>query len=200
MSCAFCGQKPHYRDRITGQHVCPEHARLNVAAVASTSTAQPLTIRPATADDLARIEELALYFWDETAVDCFGREYDVLTCPALLACDGHEVVGLASHAVETEWEAMVLVLLNVLPDFQGLGAGQLLLGALHSTTAQKGLARMIVVTTNDDLPALALYQRYGFRISGIVPGIIAQHHGGELPGFTGIPIRDEIQLEYWLER
>ena len=63
-----------------------------------------------------------------------------------------------------------------------------------------GLARVIVATTNDDLPALALYQRYGFRIHGIVPGSIAQHHGGELPGFSGIPIRDEIQLEYWLER
>jgi GNAT superfamily N-acetyltransferase len=199
MSCAFCDQKPHYRDRTTGLYVCPEHARLNVVALASTSTARPLTIRPAALDDLARIEELALHFWDETVVDCFGREYDVLTCPALLACEGLEVVGLAPHAVEAGWEAMVLVLLNVLPDSQGQGAGRLLLGALHDIAAQQGLGRMIVATTNDDLPALALYQRYGFHISGIVPGGVARHHGGELPGFSGIPIRDEIQLEYRLE-
>ena len=26
-------------------------------------------------------------------------------------------------------------------------------------------------------------------------GHVVEHHGGEEPGFTGIPVRDEIQLE-----
>ena len=177
MSRAFCGQKPHYRDRRTGQHLCPEHASMNVVAKASTSHAQPLAIRPATANDLARIEELALHFWDETIVDCIGPEYDVLTCPALLACDDNEIVGLASHAAEAERGAMVLVLLNVLPDFQGRGAGHLLLGARRKTTAEQGLGRMIISTVNDDLPPCPSISDTGSTSAGLFraasPGITA---------------------------
>ncbi|NIV33275.1 MAG: GNAT family N-acetyltransferase, partial [Anaerolineae bacterium] len=60
------------------------------------------------------------------------------------------------------------------------------------------LARILVATTNDDLPALALYQRYGFRIIEIVTGRVAADHGAELVGFAGIPVRDEVRLEYHL--
>jgi GNAT superfamily N-acetyltransferase len=200
MPCVFCGGKPHYRDRSTGQYVCAEHARLDVVAWASTATTWPGIIRPAAANDRDQIEEMALYFWDETTVDCFGREYDVLACPTLLAFEGEEVAGLASYTAEVEWDAMVLVLLNVLPNFQGRGAGWQLLDALHSTTAHLGLRRIVVATSNDDLPALSLYQRYGFRILGIISGGVARHHGAELPGFSGIPIRDEIQLEFQLAK
>jgi ribosomal protein S18 acetylase RimI-like enzyme len=58
------------------------------------------------------------------------------------------------------------------------------------------LGRILVATSNDDLPALALYQRHGFRILEIIPGRIAEDHGGEFPGFAGIPVRDEVRLEY----
>jgi GNAT superfamily N-acetyltransferase len=198
MSCAFCSRKSQYRDRHTGQYVCLEHARLDIVA-AGVPAGQPLTIRPATATDYTYVEQLSLYFWDETVVDCFGREFDVLTCPAFLACDGDDVVGLASYFLQPEWDALVLVLLNVLPDFQGRGAGRSLLDALRNTAVQHGLAWVIVATSNDDLPALALYQRSGFRITEIVTGNIAQHHGDEVPGFAGIPVRDEIRLECRLE-
>jgi ribosomal protein S18 acetylase RimI-like enzyme len=142
---------------------------------------------------------LALYFWDETIVDAFDRRYDVLDCPAFLACEDDQVVGLAAYAIEAEWGAAVLVMLNVLPDFQGRGAARTMLDAIWGEAARRGHQRVLVVTSNDDLPALALYQRYGFRITEVIPGRIADHHGGEIPGFSGIPVRDEIRLEYRLE-
>jgi hypothetical protein len=52
-----------------------------------------------------------------------------------------------------------------------------------------------VTTTNDNLPALYFYQRRGYRITGLVPGSVLAHTGGELVGFAGIPVRDEVQLE-----
>ena len=198
MSCVFCGEKSQYRDRHTGQRVCLEHARLEVVAAESIPTIRPLTIRPAVVADLAHIETLSLYFWDETKVECFDRVYDVLHCPAFLACEGDEVAGLAAYAVEVAWNTLALVMLNVLPDYQGQGTGRALLDAVRNDASQRSLARVIVATSNDDLPALGLYQRYGFRITGIKPGRIARHHGGELSGFAGIPVRDEIQLEYRL--
>jgi GNAT superfamily N-acetyltransferase len=115
-----------------------------------------------------------------------------------LACEGDEVVGLASYAVEEAWGAIVLVIFNLLPDYQGRGGGWALLDAVQKEAVLRGLARLLVVTSNDDLPALALYQRYGFRITEVIPGRIAQHHGAGFPGFAGIPVRDEIRLEYRL--
>ena len=194
--CAFCGGKAQYRDRQTGQHVCLEHARLEVVAAGRRTPAPPLEIRPAAAGDSARIEELSLYFWDETEVDCFDRQYDVLACPALLACEGGEVVGVASYAVEEAWDAIVLVIFNSLSGHQGRGGGAALLDALRGEAAQRGLGRILVATSNDNLPALALYQRYGFRILEVIPGRIAEDHGGEFPGFAGIPVRDEVRLGY----
>jgi GNAT superfamily N-acetyltransferase len=197
-SCAFCGDKAQYRDRQTGQHVCLQHVRLEVVAVGRRAPAPPLEIRPATAGDETRIKELSLYFWDETEVDCFDRQYDVLVCPAFVACEGDYVVGIASYAVEEAWDAIVLVILNMLPDHQGRGAASALLDAVRDETARRGLARILVVTSNDDLQALAVYQRYGFRITEVLPGRIARDHGGEFPGLAGIPVRDEVRLEHQL--
>jgi len=198
--CAFCGARAQYRDRATGDYVCLVHARLAVVAAGQGVPGSPLAIRRAGAADSARIEELALYFWDETVVDCFDRQYDVMACPAFVACDGEDVVGAAVFAVEEAWSALVLVMLNVLPGFQGRGGGRSLLDALRQEARQRGLDRILVVTTNDDLPALALYQRYGFRIAEIVVGRVATDHaagrdGQVLAGFAGIPVRDEIRLE-----
>ncbi|MBN1138974.1 MAG: GNAT family N-acetyltransferase, partial [Anaerolineae bacterium] len=149
--------------------------------------------------DRARIEALALYFWGETVVDCFDRQYDVRDCPALVACDGDEVVGFAGFAVEEAWGALVLVMLNVLPGCQGRGGGRSLLDAVCQEAQARGLARVLVVTTNDDLPALSLYQRYGFCIVETVPGRVAADHAPDEPvGFAGIPVRDEIRLEFQL--
>ncbi len=201
--CASCGGRAQYRDRTTGDYLCLEHARLAVVAAERrepdpAASGLPLEIRPAAPADYPRIEALSLYFWDETVVDCFDRRYDVMTCPAFLACDGDEVVGAAPYAVEEAWDAIVLVMLNVLPGYQGRGGGRALLDALRQEARRRDLARILVATTNDDLPALALYQRYGFRIIEIVTGRVAADHGAELVGFAGIPVRDEVRLEYHL--
>ena len=197
--CAFCGGKAYYRDRQTGQCVCLAHARLEVVSAGWQTPAPSLAIRPAGPGDSARIEELSLYFWDETEVDCFDRQYDVLVCPAFVACDGDEVVGVASYALEADWEALVLVVLHILPDSQGRGGGWGLLEAVRDYAEQRALGRILVATSNDDLPALALYQRYGFRILEVMPGRIAEDHGGAFPGFAGIMVRDEVRLEYQLQ-
>ncbi len=197
--CAFCGGKAQYRDGQTGQDVCLEHARLEVVAAGRRTPAPPLTIRPAAAGDRGRIAELSLYFWDETEVDCFDRQYDVLVCPAFVACDGDEAVGVASYALEADWEALILVVLHILPDYQGRGGGWALLEAVRDQAEQRGMGRILVATSNDDLPALALYQRYGFHIAEVIRGRIAKDHGGEFPGFGGIPVRDEVRLEYQLK-
>lgn len=67
--------------------------------------------------------------------------------------------------------------------------------AVIEAARRAGADRLVVATTNDDLPALALYQRLGFAIKGLQAGQLIEHHEGTEPGFAGLPVRDEIQLE-----
>ena len=126
--CSFCGKKAWYRDRRTGQYLCPAHVRLEVIGPAPRSSgepvaASPLSVRAAVPGDYDRIAAISLHFWDETDVDCFDRQYDVLACPAYVACAEGGAVGMASYAVEEAWGALVLVMLNILPDYQRRGGG-----------------------------------------------------------------------------
>jgi ribosomal protein S18 acetylase RimI-like enzyme len=74
-------------------------------------------------------------------------------------------------------------------------ASQLLKHAEVFSHEQESM-RLIVRTSNDNIPALALYQERGFVISRIKLGSIIAHHGGkEIPGWRNIPVRDEVILE-----
>ena len=71
--------------------------------------------------------------------------------------------------------------------------------AVADTARAAGCTRLHLITTNDNLPALRLYQRHGFMLTGVrldevevsrrrKPQISATGH-------AGIPIRDELELE-----
>jgi ribosomal protein S18 acetylase RimI-like enzyme len=193
MRCYFCERGAWYRCARTAVLLCPEHARLEVVASRGKSWALPLDVRPATPGDYPRLKELALHFWGETEVECFDRVYDVLKLPSFLVCSDDELVGFLSYAVEGD--ALNVAMLNVLPQHQGLGLGNELLQAAIEEAQRRGLSRLIVATSNDDLMALYFYQRAGFLIDEVVPGRIAEHHGEVEKGFGEIGIRDEIRLQ-----
>jgi GNAT superfamily N-acetyltransferase len=164
--CAYCENKAQVRDRRSGQVLCLAHARFEVVAAEGRAGASSLAIRPSTADDVARIVELTLHFWDETNVDCFDRAYDVVACPAYVACDGGRVVGVASYAREPDRNALVLIALGVLPEFQGRGAGWALLDAVRDEAARRGLERVLVDERRSASP-------------GVVPAVRVPHHGSD---------------------
>ena len=197
-SCTYCDANALYRDRESGAYLCPVHSRLEVTGPRGEAPRPPLTIRPATPADRPHIAELADYFWGEVEVACFGHSYQVDVLPAFVACEGDEIVGTASYALEDEGDTVNLVMLNVLPQWQGWGAARGLIAAVAEIAHAEGASRLIVATTNDDLSALALYQRLGFTITGVLVGKVLEHHGGVEPGFAGIPVRDEIQMELLL--
>jgi len=195
-SCAYCDAKPFYRDHESGLYLCPIHAWLEVSGPRREAPRPPLTIRPAMDADRPCIVEMANYFWDEEEIDCFGRTYQVGALPAYVACDEGEVVGVASYAYEDD--ALNLVMLDIMPQWQGRGAAHGLMAAVIQEAEAEGMKRIIVATTNDNLPSLGLYQRLGFTITDILIDKLVEHHGGVELGFDGIPVRDEIQLELQL--
>ena len=202
--CAYCDANALYRDRDSSDYVCPLHAHLEVTGPRGEAPRAPLTIRPATSADQARIATLSNYFWGENEVESFGRSYQVDELPAYVACDEDDIVGVASYALDGD--ETNLVVLNVLPQWQGRGAARDLIAAVTKAMQVEGVKRIILSTTNDDLPALVwqvpsgehgegLYQRLGFAITNVDVGKMVEHHGGEELGFAGIPVRDEVQME-----
>ncbi len=193
--CAFCGGNAQYIDAQTGEAICLEHSRLEVRAPSPSerrlSSPSRLTIRPAASDDRPIIRTLALYFWDEIEMDCFGRTYDMLELPSLLLCDGDAVAGCLTYSEDVEDDALTIVMMNIFPEYNGRGGGRALIDAAEVIARERDLKKLRVATSNDNLLALYFYQRAGFRIVGVEVNVI--HEG--ISGFAGIPVRDEMQLE-----
>ena len=194
--CSICGEKAQFQCRGTSEPLCVEHASMEVTTRRQRCGGDA-TIDAAAPPDYARVAALAYHFWDETEVYCFGKTYSITSLPTYVAHVATEIVGAISYTIEGE--RMVIVLLNVLPGFQGLGLGRSLIEATVEEATRLGLTRVVVATSNDDLPALYLYQRNGFTIADIRPGEVLRHHGGEIVGFAGIPVRDEIRLERFIK-
>jgi len=192
-SCAYCDAKPLYRDRESGAYLCPVHAWLEVSGPRREMPRPPLTIRPADETDHPAIVKLATHFWGGTEIERFGEKHQVDQLPAYVACDGDEIVGAASYARDDD--VIRLIMLNILPQWQGRGAARGLIAAVIQEAQAQEIARLSLAASNDDLPALGLYQRFGFRITGVMVGRLASQKDTIEIGFDGIPIRDEIHLE-----
>ena len=200
IKCHRCGQPAWYQDGGTGEYLCPGHCHLQWELRGGRrdlyDRPSPLSVRPSTAADLPVVLEMWDQFWADDEMDCFGRVYKTVDLLHLLVCDGDQVVGLLGYALEREWDAINIVALNILPGFQGRGGAEGLITRLEGRARQSGIGRLIVATSNDNVLALYMYQRMGFKISGILVGAIEPNSAGDhFVGLGGILVRDEIQLE-----
>jgi len=116
----------------------------------------------------------------------------VLESQNLIAEADGEFAGLLSVAVRGG-EANI-VFLSVYPEYQGTGVGSALLRAADKFADKRGLPFLRASTTNDDIPLLYFYQRHGFTIYEVGVGEIADKFGSATPGFSLIPVRDEIRM------
>ena len=132
--------------------------------------------------------------WGEVVVGA-GREHRPAQLPALVAEADGERAGLATYLIEDG--ACELVTLDALT--VGGGIGGALVEAVADAARSAGCARVRLITTNDNLPALRLYQRHGFVLAAVRLDELAatRRRKPEIPatGPAGIPIRDELELE-----
>jgi ribosomal protein S18 acetylase RimI-like enzyme len=82
------------------------------------------------------------------------------------------------------------------------GVGSVLIEEILKFAISKNLRRVWLITTNDNTPALHFYQKRGFSLVTIYKDAvrISRELKPEIPlvGLDGIPIRDEIELEFLL--
>jgi ribosomal protein S18 acetylase RimI-like enzyme len=128
-----------------------------------------------------------------------GGLVDVLEGSAVVAIRSDDGVGVATWFVDDAGTAAEVRALVVAADARGQGVGRWLIDATADALRELGVRRAWLVTTNDNLAALALYQKAGWRLSALRPGAIDELRRSVKPslpevGEHGIPLRDELEL------
>ncbi|SEG54369.1 GNAT family N-acetyltransferase [Bosea lathyri] len=127
---------------------------------------------------------LGLHVYDCAELDLLG----------VFSADG-EAMAYASWTMRGD-VGLLCALHSVAP---GQGAAIQLLEAVKAAAKARGAVKLRAMLTNDNMPGLAFYQKFGFRFSGlyleaidsfrsVIPTIIRT-------GYMGIPVRDALELE-----
>ena len=76
------------------------------------------------------------------------------------------------------------------------GVGGHLVAEAEALARRNGTGRIVLATSNDNLPALYFYQRRGYRIMEVVRNAWREHADFAFnAGFADIPVLDELRLE-----
>jgi GNAT superfamily N-acetyltransferase len=185
LRCSRCGRFVDWAEaRLQVVCECRPHLEL-----------PPVLTHDATKTDRDAALDLFRRDFGRTKVVAFGETVSLDQIPAIVVA---EMEGDISGALawRRHGEALQVVALATDPMWQRSGVGGHLLAEVELVARREGLARIIVATTNDNLPALYFYQRRGYRITEVVRGAGAEHAGAPSPtGFADIPVLDELRLE-----
>jgi len=154
-----------------------------------------MEIRPLADADRGWVESLIVDRWGDSVVVGRGGVWKPAELPGFAAFDDGQCAGLVTY--EIDGEACEIVTIDALEEGKGIGTA--LLEAVVGIARETGCTRVQLLTTNNNLRALAFYQKRGFRLVGLVPGAIDEERKRKpsIPGFdsAGLPIRDELHLE-----
>jgi ribosomal protein S18 acetylase RimI-like enzyme len=183
LRCSRCGRYVGW-DEAQVQIVCTCRPRLDLP---------PVLVREATDADRQTARALFEQDFGRTKIVAFGEVMDIDQMPALVAVMHVEPSGALAYRLHGD--ALHIVALATHPMWQRSGVGGHLVAEAELLARRLKLGRLLVSTTNDNLPALYFYQRRGYRLTDLVPNSIITHTLREQNGFAGIPVRDEIRLE-----
>ena len=193
--CSLCDNQAEYSCSKCSELVCGKDARIGIiCAKCSSHKPREYTLHQAFGEDVESIEALVKYFWGDPEQQMFDQTFKVAEYPAIVAEYDEKVIGFISYTPFKK-NAVLILALGILPQFHGSGIGKVLVSHIEKLAQDQGRDCLLVVTTNDNLPALAFYQRIGFQLYEIVPNVVSQKLGGLHPGIANIPIRDELRLQ-----
>lgn len=157
---------------------------------------EPIFTRPLEPDDRSLVESILIETWDATEFASRGQLVKASDLPGFLAFRGDDPVGLLTFYIAGD--VCELLTLNALTPWKGVGT--LLLEAFEDHIQELDLARVFLITTNDNVGAIRFYQKRGWRLAELHAGAIDEARRTikpEIPevGEYGIPIRDELVLE-----
>lgn len=177
-------------------HIGPAKVKWR-SMIASTSPHEIHIDRLADADR-PWVEQFIRDRWGATTVVAHGVVYHPHTLPGFVARIGDTRAGLLTYS--TAGDELEIVTIDSLQS--GTGIGTALIEAAKEEAIRGGFRRVWLITTNDNLNALRFYQKRGFLLVAVHRNALERSRTlkPEIPltGAHGIPLRDEIELEYLL--
>jgi GNAT superfamily N-acetyltransferase len=154
-----------------------------------------IDVRPGRREDEPWVADLLADRWGSVLMILRGEEFDLTRVPALVAWHAGRRVGLATVRQDRSGDVELMSLDSL---EEGYGVGSALIEAACDWARSAGAAALRVVTTNDNLRALGLYQRRGFRLVALRSGAVdaARRQKPSIPevGEDRIPLHDELEL------
>ncbi len=133
--------------------------------------------------------------WGSVHVARLGQLLDAGALPGLVAVRSAERVGLCTYAARPD--GLEVVTIQALEE--GEGIGRALMDRLRALAVDAGAPRLWLTTTNDNVRALAFYQRWGMDLVRLVnDGVeVSRRVKPSIPteGAHGIPLRHELEFE-----
>jgi len=157
--------------------------------------AADVRVREVEPSDLQWARDVLTEAWASPRVVTRGRILDASALPGLVAeADGRRA-GLLTYRIEDD-ECEIVSLNSV---FEGRGVASALVGRVCEIARTAGCRRVWLITSNDNMPALTFYQKRGFELVAVHRRALEESRRlkPEIPptGLSGIPLRDEIELE-----
>lgn len=154
-----------------------------------------LALRRIKPQDLPRLKRLWREHWMGEEIIVHGAIFQPGQVEGLVSEDW---TGLVTCVIEGN--SCEIISLDSLKE--GRGTGTRLVEAVVREAGRRACRRVFLSTRNDNLRALRFYQRRDFELVRIRRGAIAEARGMKpgipLIGETGIPLRDELELELLL--
>jgi ribosomal protein S18 acetylase RimI-like enzyme len=111
---------------------------------------------------------------------------------------GHEIIGVYV-LLPTRPGTVELVNIAVAQYMQGRGLGKQLVMDAVKRAKSKGFKTIEVGTGNSSISQLALYQKCGFRITGVDSDFFIRHYQEKIFE-NGIQCRDMVRLSHYLQK
>lgn len=156
---------------------------------------EQIEIRKVNESDKAWIKTTLEKSWGAVDIISRGKKTNALELPAFIAIADGKQAGLITYHIENG-ECEIVTLDSFV---EGKGIGIKLIDAVKEIATQQNCKRLWFITTNDNMHALAFYQKRGFHLSALFPSAMeeARKLKPQIPliGNDGIPLRDELELE-----
>ncbi len=157
------------------------------------------TLRAVQSGDRNWISQFIAERWGSKNVVVHNTLYTPADLPGIVAVQNDTHVGLITYTIQGD-ECEIVTLDSISPS---IGIGKSLVEAVLKVARESSCRRVWLITTNDNLQALRFYQKRGFQLVTIYRNAVDESRKikPEIPilGENGIPIRDEIELEMFVE-
>lgn len=157
-----------------------------------------LTIRPIGLADRPFLQAEMQRHWGTANIWSIGRPYPADELPGFIAELESRPVGQITAALEPR-RCEIITLSATIED---RGIGTALLAAAVTECRTRGYRSVTLTTTNDNLRAIAFYQKRGWRLVAVHAGMMDRYResNANIPtiGLNDIPLRDELEFAFEL--